>query len=155
MVLPLRSRDGIAAYQRKPMGADMESTLTAWTPRLLSVLRVVTGLLLFQFGVAKILKFPALPYFADIPPLISAAGWLELVLGALLIVGLLTRPVAFILSGEMAFAYFLGHMFKTGAPVFHPLNNGGSLAIALCFACLYLAAAGPGPWSVDAMRGKS
>lgn len=134
----------------------MESTISAWTPRLLSVLRFITGLLLFQFGVAKILKFPVLPYFADIPTIIVVAGWLELVLGALLLVGLFTRPVAFILAGEMAFAYFMGHMFKAGAPVFHPLNNGGSLAIALCFTCLYLAAAGAGPWSVDAaMRGKS
>jgi putative oxidoreductase len=134
----------------------MDSTLTAWTPRLLSVLRIVTGLLLFQFGIAKIFKYPALPFFAELPPLIVVAGWLELVLGALLIVGLLTRPAAFILSGEMAAAYFLGHMFKTGEPVFHPLNNGGSLAIALCFSCLYLAAAGPGPWSLDATaRGRT
>ena len=134
----------------------MESTLSAWTPRLLSVLRFITGLLLLQFGVAKIFKIPAVPYFAELPPLITAAGWLELVLGALLVLGLFTRPVAFILSGEMAFAYFLGHMLKTGTPVFHPLNNGGSLAIALCFSCLYLAAAGPGPWSLDAtMRGKT
>jgi putative oxidoreductase len=134
----------------------MESTLSAWTPRLLSVLRFITGLLIFQFGVAKIFKFPALPYFAELPPLITAAGWLELVLGALLILGLFTRPVAFILSGEMAFAYFLGHVMKTGSPVLHPLNNGGSLAIAFCFTCLYLAAAGAGPLSLDAsMRGKA
>jgi putative oxidoreductase len=86
--------------------------------------------------------------------LIQAAGWIELVLGALLLVGLFTRIVAFILSGEMAFAYFLGHVMKTGEPVLHPLNNGGSLAIALCFACLFLATAGGGPISVDAMMGK-
>jgi len=134
------------------MGADMEATLTGWTPRLLSVLRFITGLLLFQYGVAKIFKFPVLPYFADIPPLITAAGWIELVLGALLIVGLFTRPIAFILSGEMACAYFLGHMLKTGTPVFLPLNNGGTAAILFCFTCLYLAAAGPGPWSIDATR---
>ncbi|MDR3465224.1 MAG: DoxX family protein [Xanthobacteraceae bacterium] len=133
----------------------MESILSAWRPQLLSVLRFISGLLLLQFGIAKIFKFPAIPYFAELPPLIMVAGWLELVLGALLVIGLFTRPVAFILAGEMAFAYFLGHMFKTGAPVFLPLNNGGSLAIALCFSCLYLAAAGAGPWSVDAaVRGK-
>ena len=114
----------------------------------------MTGLLLLQFGVAKIFKFPALPYFANPPPLIIAAGTLELILGALLVLGLFTRTVAFILAGEMAFAYFLGHMFKTGAPVFHPLNNGGSLAIALCFACLFIATAGGGPYSVDAMMGR-
>jgi putative oxidoreductase len=137
-------------------GADMESKLSAWAPQLLSVLRIITGLTLFQFGVAKIFKFPVLPYFADLPPLIVAAGLLELVLGALLLVGLYSRIAAFILAGEMAFAYFLGHMFKTGAPVFLPLNNGGTLAIVFCFTCLYLAAAGPGPWSLDAkLRGKS
>ncbi|MDH8639105.1 DoxX family protein, partial [Klebsiella pneumoniae] len=70
-------------------------------------------------------------------------------------VGLFTRLTAFILSGQMAFAYFLGHMFKSGAPVWHPLNNGGTAAILFCFVCLYLASAGAGPWSVDASRGKA
>jgi putative oxidoreductase len=128
--------------------------LARWEPMVLSIFRIMVGLLLFQYGVAKILKFPVLSYFADIPPLIAAAGWLELVLGALLIVGLFTRPVAFVLSGEMAFAYFMGHMFKAGvgAPVFIPLLNGGNAAILFCFACLYLACAGGGVWSVDAMR---
>jgi putative oxidoreductase len=105
---------------------------------------------MFQYGVAKIFKFPVLPYFANLPPLIVTAGTLELVLGALLMVGLFTRLSAFILAGEMAFAYFMGHMFKTGTPVWHPLNNGGTAAILFCFACLYLAAAGPGPLSLDA-----
>jgi len=132
----------------------MDATFSKWQPLALSLLRFITGLLLFQFGMTKILKIPELAYFANIPPLIQAAGWIELILGGLLLIGLFTRIVAFILSGEMAFAYFLGHMFKTGAPVFHPLNNGGSLAIALCFACLYLATAGGGPYSVDAMMGK-
>jgi putative oxidoreductase len=128
--------------------------LAKWQPTALSLLRFITGLLLFQFGVAKILHFPVLPYFANIPPLIYAAGLLELVLGGLLMIGLLTRPIAFILAGEMAFAYFLGHMFKTGEPVFLPLINNGSLAIALCFSCLFLATAGGGPISVDAAMGK-
>ena len=93
--------------------------------------------------------------FANLPPLITAAGTLELVLGALLVIGLFTRIVAFILSGEMAFAYFLGHMFKKPEePVFLPLLNGGTAAILFCFACLYLATAGGGPISADAMRGK-
>src|ERR1700750_672965 len=101
-----------------------------YQPVALSLLRFITGLLLFQYGVAKIFKFPVLPYFANIPPLITVAGTIELVLGALLILGLWTRPVAFILSGEMAFAYFMGHMFKTpAAPVFIPLLNGGNAAI--------------------------
>lgn len=129
---------------------NVDALAGAWTPRLLSVLRIITGLLLFQYGVAKLLKFPVLPYFANLPPLTFTAGALELVLGALLIVGLFTRFAAFILAGEMAFAYFLGHMFKTGTAVWHPLNNGGTAAILFCFACLYLAAAGPGPWSADA-----
>jgi putative oxidoreductase len=126
--------------------------LASGEPMVLSLFRIVTGLLLFQYGVAKLLKFPVLPYFANIPPLITAAGTIELVLGALLILGLWTRPVAFILSGEMAFAYFMGHMFKTpAAPVFTPLLNGGNAAILFCFACLYLACAGGGPLSADAM----
>jgi putative oxidoreductase len=126
----------------------------AYRPHVLSLFRFITGLLLFQYGVAKIFKFPALPSFADIPPLIVAAGALELVLGGLLMIGLLTRISAFILAGEMAFAYFLGHMLKTGAPVLLPLNNGGTAVILFCFACLYLATAGGGPLSVDAAIGE-
>ena len=122
----------------------------AYQPYVLSIFRLVTGLLLFQYGVAKILKFPALPNFAHVPPLIITAGALELVLGGLLMIGLLTRISALILSGEMAFAYFLGHMFRSGEPVLLPLVNGGTAAILFCFACLYLSTAGGGPWSVDA-----
>jgi putative oxidoreductase len=124
-----------------------------YQPYLLSLFRFITGLLLFQYGIAKIFKIPALSYFANPPPLIMTAGAIELVVGGLLMIGLLTRPAAFILSGEMAFAYFLGHMFKTGSAVLHPLNNGGTAAILFCFACLYLAAAGGGPISVDALIG--
>ena len=126
----------------------------AYQPFVLSLFRFVTGLLLLQYGIAKIFKFPVLPYFANLPPLIVAAGGIELVLGALLMIGLFSRPVAFILSGEMAFAYFLGHMFKTGEPVFLPLLNGGTAAILFCFACMYLWTAGPGPISVDAVLRK-
>lgn len=129
---------------------NVDALAGTWTPRLLSVLRIMAGLLLFQYGVAKLLKFPVLPYFANLPPLTFTAGALELVLGALLIIGLFTRLSAFILSGEMAFAYFLGHVFKTSAPVWHPLLNGGTAAALFCFTCLYLASAGPGPWSLDA-----
>lgn len=133
-----------------------ENFLAPWRPQLLSIFRIITGLLLFQYGVAKLFKFPVLPYFANIPPLIVVAGTLELILGALLIVGLFTRFAAFILAGEMACAYFIGHMFKTGTAVWHPLLNGGTAAILFCFACLYLAAAGPGPLSLDAsMRKKA
>jgi putative oxidoreductase len=135
---------------------QFNAMLARWEPMVLSIFRIMVGLLLFQYGVAKILGFPVLPYFANIPPLIAAAGWIELVLGGLLILGLFTRPVAFVLSGEMAFAYFMGHMFKAGfgAPVFIPLLSGGNAAILFCFACLYLAFAGGGVWSLDAMMRK-
>ena len=124
-------------------------------PHILSLFRFITGLLLFQYGVAKILGFPVVPMFAKIPPLIVAAGTIELVLGGLLMIGLFTRISAIILSGEMAFAYFMGHMFKDAAkPVFFPLLNAGTLAILFCFACLYLATAGGGPYSADAMMRK-
>ncbi|MBR0752990.1 DoxX family protein [Bradyrhizobium jicamae] len=133
----------------------MDQTFSKFQPVVLSLFRFITGLLLFQYGVAKIFKFPVLPYFANIPPLITTAGAIELILGALLMIGLFSRIVAFILSGEMAFAYFLGHMFKKPEePVFLPLLNGGTAAILFCFACLYLATSGPGPISVDEMRKK-
>jgi putative oxidoreductase len=128
--------------------------LSRYQPVLLSLFRFITGLLLFQYGIAKLFKFPVLPYFANIPPLIWTAGAIELVLGAALILGLFTRLAAFILAGEMAFAYFMGHMFKSGSPVFLPLVNGGTAAILFCFACLYLSAAGGGPISIDALMGK-
>jgi len=97
---------------------QFDKMLAKWQPTALSLFRFITGLLLFQYGVAKILGFPIVPMFAKIPPLIVVAGTLELVLGALLMIGLFTRLSAFILSGEMAFAYFMGHMFKTpAAPV--------------------------------------
>ena len=130
--------------------------LASGEPMVLGIFRIIVGLLLFQYGIAKIFKFPAVPYFANIPPLITTAGLIELVLGALLMLGLFTRPVAFILSGEMAFAYFMGHMFKAGtaAPVVIPLLNGGNAAVLFCFACLYLACAGGGPLSLDAIMRK-
>jgi putative oxidoreductase len=134
----------------------MDQTFSKFQPAALSLFRFITGLLLFQYGVAKILKFPEGTAFQKVElfSLIGAAGTIELILGALLIIGLWTRLAAFILSGEMAFAYFLGHMFKTGSAVFHPLFNGGTAAILFCFACLYLATAGAGPFSVDAAMGK-
>ena len=132
-----------------------DNMLAKWQPVALSLFRFITGLLLFQYGVAKIFKFPVVPMFANLPPLIVTAGTIELVFGALLMIGLFTRISAFILSGEMAFAYFLGHMFKDPAkPVLLPLLNAGTAAILFCFACLYLATAGGGPYSVDAMMRK-
>jgi putative oxidoreductase len=126
----------------------MTEALAAWKPRALSVLRIITGLLIIEHGMGKILHFPALPAYANVQPmsLIGAAGFIELIGGALLILGLFTRPAAFILSGEMAFAYFISHAPKD----FLPLINGGTLAILYCFTCLYLSTAGAGPWSLDA-----
>jgi putative oxidoreductase len=132
-----------------------ETSLAKWQPTALSLFRFITGLLLFQYGIAKIFKFPVLPYFANPPTLTMVAGSLELVLGALLMLGLFSRLVAFILAGEMAFAYFIGHMFKAtidkgDPPVFLPLLNGGTAAILFCFACLLLSTTGGGPYSLDA-----
>ena len=132
---------------------QIDRMFAKWQPTALSLFRFITGLLLFQYGVAKIFKFPVMPMFANPPPLIMTAGGIELVLGALLMIGLFTRISAFVLSGEMAAAYFMGHMFRDAAkPVFLPLLSNGTLAILFCFACLYLATAGGGPISVDEMR---
>jgi putative oxidoreductase len=126
--------------------------LARWQPTALSLFRFMTGLLLFQYGVAKLFKFPPLPMFEKVQlmSLYGAAGSLELVLGALLMVGLFSRLAAFILSGEMAFAYFMGHAPRA----FLPLLNNGTAAILFCFACLYLSTSGGGPISLDAMLRK-
>jgi putative oxidoreductase len=126
----------------------MNEKIAAWTPRALSVFRIITGLMIIEHGMAKIIGWPVVPTFANLQPfsLIGAAGFIELIGGALLILGLFTQPAAFILSGEMAVAYFMVHAPKS----FYPLVNGGTLAIMYCFACLYLSTAGAGPWSVDA-----
>jgi putative oxidoreductase len=118
-------------------------------PYLLSLFRFVTGLLLFQFGVAKLFKYPPMQMFEDVTPLSlwGIAGMIEFVIGGMLLLGLLTRLAAFILCGEMAFAYFIEHFPQS----FFPLLNDGTLAIQFCFACLYLAAAGGGPLSLDTL----
>jgi putative oxidoreductase len=120
---------------------------TVWAPRVLSILRIVAALLFFEHGTAKLLGFPASPHSPEFLSLSWIAGALELIGGPLLIVGLFTRPVAFILSGQMAVAYWLAHAPQS---VF-PLLNNGDAAILYCFIFLYLAFAGGGPWSVDAM----
>lgn len=133
----------------------IDSTFLAqWQPRLLSVLRIMTGLLFLQHGTAKYLGFPAIDYFANLDPLSlpGIAGVLELVGGVLIVLGLFTRPAAFILSGLMAAAYFIAHAPQD----FYPLVNQGELAVLYSFVFLYFVAAGPGPWSVDAaIRGSS
>ena len=124
-------------------------------PRALSVLRIVSAFLLIQHGSAKLLGFPHVAYFDNlqIVSLLGVAGVLELVGGALLLIGLFTRPTAFILSGLLAFAYFLGHATK--GYVLAPSLNQGEAAVLFSFVFLYLAAAGAGPWSVDARRSKA
>ena len=126
--------------------------LTIGQPVILSIYRLVTALMLFQYGVAKLLKFPIVPVLSEVPvlSLFGIAAIFELIFGGLLILGLFSRLAAFILCGEMAFGYFISHFPKN----FIPILNGGSLAIMLCFSCLYLACAGGGPWSVDAMMKK-
>lgn len=126
--------------------------LSAWSPRALAALRIVTALLFIQHGTAKLFGFPtAMPMEIELFSLFGLAGVLELVGGLLILVGLFTRPVAFILSGEMAVAYFMVHLPQG----FHPMLNQGELAILYCFIFLYLVFAGPGAWSVDGVRVKS
>ena len=119
----------------------------AWAPYLQTALRVMAGLLLLEHGTGKLLHFPEIPGVAQMlgPTLLYVTGAIELIGGALIVVGFLTRPVAFALAGFMAVAYFMVH-FPMG---FFPVNNHGELAILYCFVFLYLAAAGPGPWAVD------
>jgi putative oxidoreductase len=122
--------------------------LDRFSSPLLSVLRIMSALLFMAHGTGKLLGFPPTEMFATAPEtgsLIWIAGALELVGGALLAVGLFTRPVAFVLSGQMAFAYFIGHAPQATWPV----QNGGDAAILYCFVFLYIAAAGGGPWSLD------
>ena len=131
---------------------NVDAIAVAWAPRVLSILRIMAGLLLLAHGTAKILKFPVVPNLAnlDLSSLPGIAGFLELIGGALLVIGLFTRPVAFILSGMAAVAYFYAHAPRG----FYPGLNGGELAALYCFVFLYIAAAGPGPWSSDAARSK-
>jgi putative oxidoreductase len=122
----------------------------AWQSQLLSVLRIMTGLLYLAHGTQKLLGFPASERGApELLSLSGVSGMLELVGGVLIVLGLFTRPVAFVLSGHMAFAYFIAHAPRD----FYPVNNGGDASILFCFVFLYLVAAGPGVWSVDAARG--
>jgi putative oxidoreductase len=120
-----------------------------WTPRLLGVLRIAVGLLFLQHGTAKLLGFPHVDM--PTPPLVSMAGLagvMELVGGVLMVLGLFTRPVAFVLSGEMAVAYFMAHAPKG----FWPISNQGDLAVLFCFVFLYFSVAGAGAYSLDRTR---
>ena len=127
----------------------MANILNNWSPRVLSILRIVTAFLFMQHGTQKMFGFPA-PQRSefDLFSLSGVAGTLEVVGGALLLVGLFTRPVAFLLSGLMAFAYFIAHAPKS----FWPLLNGGELAAMWAFLFLYFSLAGGGAWSIDQIR---
>lgn len=139
-------------FSRKLWGIKkmtIRSVAERWAPRVLSILRIISALVILQYGMQKFFGFPA-PRPVQPMSLVWFAGLLELILPPLLLVGFLTRPVAFLLAGEMAVAYFIGHAPRG----FYPVLNGGNLAIMFCFTFLYLAFAGGGPWSVDAMLEK-
>ena len=129
---------------------DKSGFFPLWSDRLLSVLRIVVGGLYLQHGTAKLFHVPHIAQFDNVQlmSMIGIAGVLELVFGVLLLVGLFTRFSAFILSGEMAFAYFIAHAPKAALPIL----NGGELAAIYSWVFLYFAAAGGGPWSLDAWR---
>jgi putative oxidoreductase len=133
--------------------ADFVDMRTEWTPRVLSVFRVVVALLYLQHPLAKFLAVPHVAAFDHLQPfsLIWDAGILELVGSLLLLVGLFTRPAAFVLSGEMAVAYFMLRPPRG----FFPLTNGGEAEVFYCFAFLLLAFAGAGPWSFDFIKRRS
>ena len=132
--------------------SDITASLEPWTARAHALLRIVAGYLYLMHGSAKLLHMPHIAMFdqLQIASLIGVAGILELVGGTLILVGLFVRPVAFILSGEMAVGYFMAHASKGWVLV--PLMNQGEAAVLYCFLFLYFAAAGAGIWSVDAMR---
>jgi putative oxidoreductase len=127
----------------------IDDILHSWTPRVLAVLRIVTGYLFLQHGTSKLLGFPHEAAFDGLQlfSLIGLAGTLELVGGLLIIVGLFTRATAFLLSGEMAVAYFMAHASHGHALA--PSLNHGEPAVLYCFVFLYLVFSGPGAWSAD------
>ena len=127
----------------------MEFTwLSRWQPQLLALLRIVVGLLFLEHALSKFFAFPVPFPVHPLPPLLIAAGVIELAAGVLVTIGFFTRIAAFVASGEMAVGYFMSH-FPQG---FWPIANKGEAAILFCFVFLYIAAAGPGAWSIDGAR---
>ena len=133
--------------------ANSDSFFYRWSPVFLSILRIVIGLLFMEHGSQKLFNFPpaAEPHEGGLHGLMLVGAWMEFGGGLLVLLGLFTRPVAFILSGEMAVAYFMFH--AKGSPF--PLLNHGELAVAYCFVFLYMAVAGGGSWGVDALWRKN
>ena len=130
-----------------------QAFFATWTPRAQALLRLVTSFLFLQHATAKFFGVPHVAFFDNLQlfSLIGAAGAIELIGGTLLLIGLSARAAAFVLSGEMAFAYFMAH--ASHGHVLSPMLNQGEPAVLYCFTFLFLAAAGPGAWSVDAARG--
>lgn len=124
------------------------SGLSRFQPQLLAVLRIIAALLFLEHALMKLFHFPAPQIPGPLPPLLVAAAIIELCTGVLILIGLFTRLAAFIASGEMAVAYFIGHFPKS----FWPGINKGDAAILFCFIFLYIAAAGAGAWSIDTIR---
>jgi putative oxidoreductase len=142
------------------------SSLSRWSPVVLSILRIVVGLLIMEHGTQKLFGFPPSgnPHGPiDLTSLMGVGAIIELIGGILLVLGLFTRAAAFILSGEMAVAYFMvhasgkaiQHVPPTATEAFFPIINKGELAVAYCFIFLFIFMAGAGPWSIDAMWNKS
>ena len=127
------------------------SRLDKWAPYSLAALRIMTALLMLQHATMKFFAFPAaMPMPGPLPGIIVAAGAIELVTGVLIALGLFTRPAAFLASGTMAAAYFMGHATQG----FWPVLNQGETAIMFCFAFFHLIFAGPGAWSLDGLRNR-
>lgn len=130
---------------------SLNTMLEEWQPRMLSVLRIMAGLLFLQHGLVKHFSFP-MAYAGTLTPFSQLwfAGAIEVFGGILLVLGLFTRWTAFLCAGLMAFAYFIGHAPRG----FFPIQNGGNLAVLYCFVFLYIYFAGPGSWSLDAARSR-
>ena len=122
--------------------------LSRWQPQVLAILRIVAGLLLLEHATMKFFHFPAPLMPGPLPTLLAVAGAIELITSVLITLGLFTSLAAFVASGELAAAYFIGHFPKS----FWPAINMGEPAILFCFIFLYIAAAGPGAWALDNLR---
>ena len=135
---------------------SQNNTLTQYQPHALGLLRIVTGYLFIMHGTTKLFQFPYIEMFANVPvtSMFGVAGIIELVGGLLMLLGLFTRPVAFILSGQMAAAYFIGHV-ADGGHVLMPILNSGELAVQWCFTFLFFFVVGGVAFALDNLRSKA